>query len=116
MKTRQAWLGKKEVVEVFYDPKVVTRKQLEAFAKAKEFWFEKEATVGVADRSAPWRLDKEQKYYLLQSPLKDLPMSEAQACRVNASLDGDWKQYLTPAQWKRAQELLKPKKKTSLDR
>jgi len=78
----------------------VTAKKLESFAKAKEFW---------AEKLVPLRMDKEQKYYLLQTPLKDLALSEAQACRVNASLDGDWKQYLSPSQVKQA-ELLRRKR------
>ncbi len=112
VKTRQAWIGKKEVVEVVYDPKVVKLEQLRAFAKRKEFWFEPEATeaAGKKDRP-PLRMDKEQKYYLLQSALKKVPMSEAQACRVNASLKGNWKQYLSPSQLKQADLLLKPKEK-----
>jgi hypothetical protein len=104
VKTRQAWIGNKEVVEVWYDPKVVTAKKLESFAKAKEFW---------AEQIVPLRMDKEQKYYLLQTPMKDLALSEAQACRVNASLDGDWKQYLSPSQILTADRLYKLSEKTS---
>jgi hypothetical protein len=80
----------------------VTAKNLESFAKAKEFW---------AEKLVPLRMDKEQKYYLMQTPMKDLALSEAQACRVNASLDGNWKQYLSPSQLKQA-ELLRRKRLT----
>ena len=52
------------------------------------------------------RLDKEQKYYLLQTPLAALPLSEAQACRVNASLqDEGFFAYLSPRQAKAAATL-----------
>ena len=54
------------------------------------------------------RLDKDQKYYLLQTPLKKLALSEAQASRVNASMDGNWKQFLSPIQRMQAEELLNP--------
>ena len=111
VKTRQAWAGETEVVEVIYDPKVVTRKELDAFATKNEFWVQNELPLKTSARAMELRMDKEQKYYLLQSPLKNLPMSEAQACRVNASLEGDWKQYLSPSQIKLATKLMKPKSK-----
>ena len=44
------------------------------------------------------RPDKEPKYYLLQTPLRHVPMTPAQAARVNANLKGKWKRYLSPAQ------------------
>ena len=111
VKTRQAWSGETEVVEVIFDPKVISRKKLDAFATQKEFWVQKELPVQVSARTMALRMDKEQKYYLLQTQLKNVPMSEAQACRVNASLEGDWKQYLSPSQNKLATTLMKPKKK-----
>jgi len=111
VKTRQAWAGETEVVEVIYDPKVVTRKELDAFATKNEFWVQNELPLKTSARAMELRMDKEQKYYLLQTPLKNLPMSEAQACRVNASLEGDWKQYLSPSQIKLATKLMKPKSK-----
>lgn len=123
VKTRQGWLESKEVVEVWYDPKVISYESLLGFADdnecARQVWTRNEKQQSVAqekvgDRSKLFkdaiRLDKEQKYYLLQTPLKELALSEAQASRVNASLEGNWKQYLSPTQLKQAEELLKPKK------
>lgn len=99
MKTRQAWIGKEEVVEVWYDPEVVDLKALKEFGKARKF-------KHLPKADAVERLDAEQKYYLLQTPLRGLPMSEAQACRVNASLEGDWRRWLTPLQLEEAKRLL----------
>jgi hypothetical protein len=123
VKTRQGWLESKEVVEVWYDPKVISYEALLGFADdnecARQVWTRTEKQLAIAQEKASdraklfqgaIRLDKEQKYYLLQTPLKELALSEAQASRVNASMDGNWKQYLSPTQRKQAQELLKPKK------
>ena len=110
VQTRQAWIGKTEVVEVVFDPKVVTRKQLAAVAKRNEFWHVPSSAEDGSRLPLELRMDKEQKYYLLQTPLKGLPMSKAQACRVNASIKGDWKQYLSPSQLAKAVELSKPKR------
>jgi len=96
MKTRQGWVGKDEVVQVWYDPKVISLPQLSTHAELRT--------------AKTMRLDAQQKYYLLQSPLQELNLSEAQACRVNASLQGDWKQFLSPSQRLQADHLLKPKK------
>lgn len=100
MKTRQAWIGKKEVVEVWFDPKVIKLRALNSFAKGKKF-------RPMPKAEAVERLDKEQKYYLIGTALRDLPMSEAQACRVNATIQGDWKQWLSPAQLREAERLQK---------
>lgn len=121
VRTRQGWIGKEEVVEVDYDPEVVTLESLIAFGRAngnaRNLWVrassqQEEAMEAYGKRvplyEQPLRLDKEQKYYLLQSPLHALPMSETQACRVNATLEGDWRQYLTPAQLAEADALLQP--------
>ena len=123
MKTRQGWVDKNEVVEVWYDPKVLAYEELLAFADdnecARQVWTRTAAQLAVATKrlgerarslQAAVRLDPEQKYYLLQTPLKALPMSEAQASRVNASLKGDWKQYLSPLQRQQAEKLMQAEK------
>jgi hypothetical protein len=101
VQTRQGWVGEEEVVEVRYDPEVLSPEELHRVAKAT-------AAHPVAMEGQAFRLDKEQKYYLLQSPLRALPMSETQACRVNASLEGDWRRFLSPAQVEVAEALLHP--------
>ena len=119
IKTRQAWIGKEEVVEVWFDPKRVSFDQLLAHGRTKEcarnVWWRHDAHAAAAKEAlgdqaaaAPkqLRLDKEQKYYLLQTPLVALPLSEAQACRVNASLEGEaFFRYLSPRQAKAAATL-----------
>lgn len=111
------------MVEVWYDPKVVRFDQVLAHGRAtdcaRKVWTRDEkhhaaaqAVVGELALAAPAqkdiRLDKEQKYYLLQTPLADLPLSEAQACRVNANLDGvAYEKWLSPAQRAHAKELMK---------
>lgn len=119
VKTRQGWIGGVEVVEVWYDPKTLPFAQLLAVAEkqdcARGVWSRSEAQQDVAKAkvgeraqlfSGAIRLDAEQKYYLRKSPLKDLPLSEAQACRVNANLKGDWQRYLSPWQRAQAKELM----------
>ena len=126
VQTRQGWIGKEEVVEVDYDPKVVTLESLIAFGRAngnaRNLWVrdasQQEEAKQAYDKDVPLyaaqlRLDKEQKYYLLQSPLRALGMSEAQACRVNATLEGDWRRWLTPEQVRRAEVLLQPEAESS---
>ncbi len=68
-----------------------------------------QAALGDLVAAAPTsiRLDAEQKYYLLQTALAKLPLSEAQACRVNAQLEGEaFLRYLSPRQVKIAQRLI----------
>lgn len=67
------------------------------------------AALGDLAMAAPAsiRLDAEQKYYLLQTPLAKLPLSEAQACRVNAQLESEvFLRYLSPRQAKIASHLI----------
>ncbi|PCJ54847.1 MAG: hypothetical protein COA70_03925 [Planctomycetota bacterium] len=97
------------MVKVWFDAKVLSHQSLLEKANAtqgnRHVWDSRQA------KEAGFRLDGEQKYYLLQSPLRNLALSETQASRVNASLKGDWRQYLSPSQLKRAEQLLHPKKK-----
>ena len=90
------------MVEVWFDPKVLSFEQLLAHGESKEC-----ARKVWREKPKQFRLDKEQKYYLLQTPLARLPMSEAQACRVNASLAGDaYLKWLSPAQRANARKLI----------
>jgi len=120
VKTRQGWIGGREVVEVWYDPAVLHYAELLAHADENEcarwVWTRSDAQQRVAvarvgsraERlSGPIRLDAQQKYYLLKSPLAKLPLSEAQACRVNAALRGNWQRYLSPVQQAEAAALRK---------
>ena len=126
VKTRQGWIGGVEVVEVWYDPKTLPFANLLSVAEEKDctrgIWSRSEEQQALAEArvgerallfSGEIRLDAEQKYYLLKSPLKDLPLSEAQACRVNANLKGDWQRYLSPWQIAHAKELMDAAKQAS---
>ncbi len=126
IKTRQGWIGGVEVVEVWYDPQTLPFPNLLAVAEkqdcARGVWSRSEKQQAVAKAkvgeraqlfSGEIRLDAEQKYYLWKSPLKDLPLSEAQACRVNANLKGDWQRYLSPWQRAQAKELIQAAKKAA---
>lgn len=116
-------MGSTEVVEVWFDPMVLPFADLLAKAEEKDcargIWTRNDqqlvhAREKVGERAQHFegtiRLDAEQKYYLLQSPLKQLPLSEAQACRVNATLKKGWKAYLSPWQQSQAQALLEVEK------
>ena len=114
MSTRAAWIGRsKEVVEVGFDPKVVSYEELvrRVFGKAGEGWsvlpcddeqqsvaervFEKE----LEPHRAELRDDKDPKYYLSRTELKHLPMTEAQAVWINARLEAEERdEALSPRQ------------------
>ena len=107
------------MVEVWFDPKLLSFAQLLEHGRIKDcarrVWWRHESHAELAKKAlgelaapAPpaLRLDKEQKYYLLQTPLAALPLSEAQACRVNASLqDEGFFRFLSPRQAKAAATL-----------
>lgn len=79
-------------MEVSFDPKVISRADLEKRGLAGC------ATETFASGSAI-RLVEDQKYYLRQTPLRFIPMSAAQAARVHASAQaGDAERWLSPRQ------------------
>lgn len=97
--TRASWLGDAEVTEVWYDPGVLAFADLLRHGVSKDcahnVWTTTAAqaaaaTALVGERSRSLagepRPDKEPKYYLLQSKLKFVPMTAAQAARCNAAL------------------------------
>ena len=90
--TRAGWVGGDEVVEVTFDPLLLSRADLE-----------KSAFAGCARKKfvtgTPVRAAEDQKYYLSQSPLRAVPMTSAQAARIHASLQGkDAQRWLSPRQ------------------
>lgn len=91
-------MGEHEVVEVSFDPARVTLERLVRFARGKEGGW---SVFGVDDRQceevAAWtdatvdpatarRPDKDPKYYLGRTAWRHVPMTEAQAVRVNATI------------------------------
>lgn len=91
VKTTAGFQNGKEVVSVVYDPSVVTRKMLDGIASGNRCF---------AESGGSFRPDATPKYYLANSRYKNIPMTEAQQCRVNAALA--WKQdpdgFLSPRQ------------------
>lgn len=113
VRTMPGFIGKSEVVEVWFDPHVVNFEALlgrarkakcatRVFARSKE---QLETAKDVVGKDAlrtddPIRPDKEPKYYLSKSPMRFVPMTHLQACRANAAV-GKRKpalQFLSPRQ------------------
>lgn len=119
MSTRPGFLLGEEVVEVEYDPRRIDYAQLLELAVERDCATivatrDSEqhglATARVGERAVRTdeavRADGEPHYYLLKSKLSALPLTEAQATRVNASLEGDWRRWLSPRQLEQAEALL----------
>jgi hypothetical protein len=110
--TRPGFLENREVVEVEYDPHVISyenlvKKALKAECTAPVFTRTEaqhriatkivgDIAVLSSDRIKP---DKEPKYYLSRTSLKFLPMTPLQAARVNATInEPDHRTLLSPEQ------------------
>lgn len=111
--TMPGFVDKLEVVEVEFDPRAIAYDKLVAqakklhfadrvFTRSSEQHAQAQRLVGeAAVRSdEPIRPDKQPKYYLAQTPLKHVPMTSLQACRVNAAAGSkeDPLVYLSPRQ------------------
>lgn len=96
--TRAGWLARREVVEVKFDPQVIAYADLVAkakagkctapvFARSDEQARAAGKVVGknaVRNDDAIRYEDKDTRYYLRKTPLRYVPMLEAQAVRANA--------------------------------
>lgn len=113
--TMPGFLDDLEVVELEYDPKVIGYDKLlsnalaqqcasKVFARsaAQEQAAEKLVSQNVKRTDDTIRADKQPKYYLSNTPLKHVPMTQLQACRVNSALGGkhDPREYLSKRQIK----------------
>ena len=111
--TVPGFLGKDEVVEVEFDPRVIKFQDLLSKAKAMDcasrVYTRDDAQQETASRlmggdamrsDDAIRVDKEPKYYMSQTVFKHLPMTALQAARVNAAIDRkqDPKRFLSPKQ------------------
>lgn len=108
--THPGWIGRVEVVEIEYDPTVVSYARLLAHAQKRDCAIkvftrtdaqQKAAAAVIGERAvrSDQRLRgvKDNKYYASRSALKYLPMTRAQAARVNAKV-GDARKWLSPRQ------------------
>lgn len=104
--TTAGWLGKHEVVDVRFDPRVLPFARLLEFAQQtgcdRLVWTtsasqQEHAAAVLGERARPLgeapRPDREPKYYLLQQLLRHVPMTEMQAARTNALLAPSRKGY-----------------------
>lgn len=90
--TKAGWIGKVEVVEVSFDPKVISREELEKRGRGG-------CVTEAFEPGSAIRLVEDQKYYLTQTVLRHVPMTAAQAARVHATtVTGEAEQWLSPAQ------------------
>lgn len=132
--TTAGWIGKKEVANVTYNPKVVSYEKLltaarsmqcasTVFAHDKKQFAAAEKVVRTDVVMLPPQNQQrpvkytEQKYHLRLTPLKYLPLTPIQLVRANAAVFAgkDYRQFLSPRQIeleKRIREALKadPKK------
>ncbi len=110
--TQPGFLGGVEVVDVAFDARRIDFADLVAKATkmqcATRVFCRTDAQQKAASRGEvsatrsdePIRPDREPKYYLAQTPLRHVPMTELQACRVNAAVgrQRDPKPFLSPRQ------------------
>lgn len=75
--TTAGWQGSKEIVQVAYNPDVISKAQLDKIAGQSSC---KIATDG------DFTKDKTPKYYLSNHSFRSVPMTELQKCRVNSAL------------------------------
>jgi hypothetical protein len=101
--TRSGWKGDLEVVTLQYDPSLVEYKRLveiaQSFDCASKVFTHSDEQLAIAqkivgedavalksDESVRNAKASDQKYFLLQSPLRHLPLIEVQATKINAAL------------------------------
>ncbi len=122
--TRAAWLDGKEVVEVVFDPTRLTYEDLLNKAQGMEcastVFARDDAQMAVAKAAVAARAVRsdadakdaeasDQKHALRASPLRHVPMTPAQAVKVNAALaaQADPANWLSPAQRDAAERIAK---------
>ncbi|HLF62334.1 MAG TPA: VPGUxxT family thioredoxin-like (seleno)protein, type 2 [Saprospiraceae bacterium] len=77
VKTTAGFQSGKEVVVVEYDPRLMTKAQLDKIAEGQSCHAETQGNI---------RPDSTPKYYLSKSKYRHIPMTELQKCRVNSAL------------------------------
>jgi len=110
--TRPGVLDGDEVVEVRFDPEVISYRSLLDRAASHEcanrVFTRSDAQQAIASKKLgkravrsdePIRPDKQPKYHLSGTPLRFVPMTELQATRINARIGhGDFEEILSPSQ------------------
>ena len=112
-------IGSREVVKVTYNPAIVSYEQLLAQARAAHVaddvlevtadTFRNGTACTAGHAAGPLLADEDgPKFYLQQSPLRAVPMTAAQACRVNGALlhGRSAMEYLSPLQQAMARRAL----------
>ena len=95
-KTRAGWLANQEVVEVTFDPSVISYEELLSkglragvvsfvFTRtdAQQAHAKRRVTGSAKYSSTPIRLDKQPKYHLAQTRWRHMPLREEQSARIN---------------------------------
>jgi len=109
--TTAGWQNGKEVVQVVYDDRLISEKQLTKKGEASR------CADGMEEGSKGFRKDKDPKYYLKHSVYNQLPMHPLQAARINSLLgEGikDVSDWLFPSQKKWMAEYAQGKSKMVL--
>jgi hypothetical protein len=89
--TDAGWIDGEEVVQVHFDPRVASRQDLDAYARAEGF---------TSTESGGFELDREPQFYLRKSPARHLPLTPAQRTQLNLSIPyrGSLADLLSPQQ------------------
>lgn len=105
--TEAGFMHGNEVVKVKYDRtqtdmKKISQKAVQVNCGDKIFTDEKAKTNLPTQKIGKYHKDSQDKYYLLHSPLRAIPMTEYQKMKVNSALGSrkDPSQYLSPRQLK----------------
>lgn len=75
--TTAGWQNGKEVVEVEYNPSIISRSQLDKIAQQSK------CRIALADEIS---VDRTPKYYLSNHRMRSIPMTEIQKARVNSAI------------------------------
>jgi hypothetical protein len=89
--TEAGWVDGDEAVQVQFDPRVASRQDLDAYARAEGF----SPTDG-----GSFELDREPQFYLRKNPARHLPLTPAQRTQINLAVPyrGSFADLLSPQQ------------------
>ncbi len=88
--TDAGWVDGEEVVQVHFDPREISRPDLDAYAQTEGF---------SPIESAGFELDREPQYYLHKNEARHLPLTPAQRTRINLAVPyREWRANLLSPQ------------------